>query len=606
MFDTVNIQVMTKKSLAGLLVLFFISMTVRSQIKVGFEISFKEPQAHYVEVQMNISGMDKEYVDVKMPVWTPGSYLVREFAKNVEGFSSNAAGKALRFEKVRKNAWRVFHGGAKDLKINYRVYANEISVRTSFVTDEHAFLSSTGIFMYPDGMLNLPSVVKVVPFKGWSKVSTGLEPVANAPFTYTAGNFDILFDSPIEVGNQDIFEFTASGVKHEVAMFGGGNYDKERLKVDMAKIVEQGTAMYGENPNKHYTFIVHNFEAGGGGLEHLNSTVLGATRTAYTSETGYKGFLNLVAHEYYHLWNVKRLRPAALGPFDYDNENYTTSLWLAEGFTSYYENKLMYRSGFFTLAETAQNLATAIAGVVNTPGSKVQSASEASFDAWIKAYRPNENSNNATISYYSKGEVIGLLMDLEIANATKGAKNLDDVMKAMYNEYYKKLDRGYTDAEFKSMLEKISGISFTSFWEKYINGTAPIEYEKYFGYAGIMIKNENAGSRTPYLGVASKRIEGGVIISAVSRGSAAWDDGLNVNDEVISVDGIPVEVALERMPVIASKNVGDEVTIMIRRDGIIKDIKVKLKASPNVKLTTEVNEKASTAQLKVRAGWLKS
>lgn len=580
-------------------------MTVKSQIKVGFEISFKEPQAHYVEVEMNISGLSRDYVDVKMPVWTPGSYLVREFAKNIEGFTASAGGKAVKFEKIRKNAWRIYHGKAKDIKLNYRVYANEISVRTSFVTDEHAFLSSTGIFMYPDGMLNLPSKVKINPFKGWTKVSTGLEPVANQPFSYTAQNFDILFDSPIEVGNQDVFEFTASGVKHEVAMFGGGNYDKEKLKVDMAKIVEQGTAIYGENPNKHYTFIVHNFEAGGGGLEHLNSTVLGATRTAYTSEAGYKGFLNLVAHEYYHLWNVKRLRPAALGPFDYDNENYTTSLWVAEGFTSYYENKLMFRAGFFNLEETAQTLATAIAGVVNTPGSRVQSAAEASYDAWIKAYRPNENSNNSTISYYSKGEVIGLLMDLEIAHATKGGKNLDDVMKAMYTEYYKKLGRGYTDAEFKAMVEKISGISFNPFWEKYVNGTGPIEYAKYFGYAGILVKDENADKKVPYLGVASKKIEGDIIVSAVSRNSAAWEGGLNVNDEVISVDGIPVEAAIERMPAIAGKNIGDEVTIMIRRDGIVKDIKIKLNAATSVKLVTQLDEKASAAQLKIRAGWLR-
>ena len=595
---------MTTKSVAGLLVLLALSMTVKSQIKIGFEVSFKEPQAHYVEVEMNISGLEKEYVDVKMPVWTPGSYLVREFAKNVEGFTANAAGKPVKVEKVRKNAWRIYHGKTKDVKINYRVYANEVSVRTSFVTDEHAFLSCTGIFMYPDGMLNLPSTVSIVPFKGWTKVSTGLEKIANKPFTFTAQNFDILFDSPIEVGNQDIFEFTASGVKHEVAMFGGGNYDKEKLKVDMAKIVEESTAIYGENPNKHYTFIVHNFEAGGGGLEHLNSTVLGATRNAYTSEAGYKGFLNLVAHEYYHLWNVKRLRPIALGPFDYDNENYTTSLWLAEGFTSYYENKLMYRAGFFTLEETAQTLASALAGVVNTPGSRVQSAAEASYDAWIKAYRPNENSNNSTISYYSKGEVIGLLMDLEITNATKGEKNLDDVMKAMYDEYYKKLGRGYTDAEFKNMVEKISGISFSAFWDKYVNGTGPIEYKKYFGYAGILIQDVNADKKIPYLGVASKRIEGGIVISAVSRNSAAWDGGLNVNDEVISVDGVPVEVSIERMPAIASKNIGDEVTIMIRRDGVVKDVKIKLKASQSVRLITQLDEKATAAQLKVRKGWL--
>lgn len=592
-----------KKSIAGLVILLSVGMTARSQVKVGFEVSFKEPQAHYVEMEMTISGLAKDYVDVKMPVWAPGSYLVREFAKSVEDFSATAGGKPVKFEKVKKNAWRVYSAKSNAIKIKYRVYGFEVSVRTPFIDESHAFLSSTGIFMYPDGLLKLPSTVKVIPFKGWNKVSTGLEPVAGQPFTYTASDFDVLFDSPIEVGNQDVFDFMASGVKHEVAMYGGGNYDKERLKVDMAKVIEQATAIYGENPNKHYTFIVHNFERGGGGLEHLNSTVLGASRNAYNTPEGYLGFLNLVAHEYFHLWNVKRMRPIALGPFDYDNENYTTNLWVAEGFTSYYENKLVLRAGFVDPKTFVDGLVTAVSNVSNTPGAKVQSAAESSYDAWIKGYRPNENSNNTGVSYYSKGEVVGLLMDLEIAQATKGTKSLDDVMKAMYLQG-KALKRGYTDAEFKAMVEKISGKSFTDFWAKYVNGTHPVEFDKYFGYAGISIKNQNEGNSIPYIGVASKKTEGRIIISAVSRNSAAWVDGLNVNDEVISVDGVGVEAALERMPVITSKKPGDVITVKVKRDGIEKDIKITLKASPNMKLVAEIQSNAPESQVLVRKGWM--
>ncbi|MET3114477.1 putative metalloprotease with PDZ domain [Pedobacter sp. CG_S7] len=591
-----------KKSLAGLVVLLTLSMTVKSQVKIGFEISFIEPQAHYAEIEMNIGGLNKDYVDLKMPVWAPGSYLVREFAKSVEGFSAQVAGKSVKTEKIDKNTWRVYHAKADAVKINYRVYAFEVSVRTSFIDDAHAFLSSTGIFMYPDGMLKTASTVKVIPYKGWTKVSTGLEPVAGQQFTYHAADFDILFDSPIEVGNQDVFEFTAAGVKHEVAMFGGGSYDKERLKVDMAKVVAASTAIYGENPNKHYTFIVHNFSRGGGGLEHLNSTVLGASRDQYTSEKGYYGFLGLVAHEYYHLWNIKRLRPVALGPFDYNKENYTTNLWIAEGFTAYYENKIMLRAGFSSPEKIATDLATAVSNAENTPGAKIQSAAEASFDAWIKYYRPNENSNNTTVSYYSKGEVIGLLMDVAIAHATKGTKSLDDVMKAMYLQG-KTLKRGYTDAEFKTMVEKISGVSFTDFYAKYVNGTHAIEYDKYFGYAGIKIKNENEGKQIPYIGVASKIIEGGVFISSVSRNSAAWVGGLNVNDQVIGVDGNPVEAVIERMPTITDKKVGDVVKLDIVRDGLKKTISITLKASPNLKLVAVLDDQATAAQLLVRKQW---
>lgn len=604
-----------KKSILSLVVLLTSIMAAKAQVKIGFEVSFKEPQAHYAEVQMNISGLAKEYVDVKMPVWTPGSYLIREFEKSVEGFTASASGKVLKVQKVRKNIWRVFSARANDIKINYRVYAFEISVRTAFIDESHAFLSPTGIFMYPEGMIKSSSTVKIIPFNTWSKVSTGLPPVAGQTFTYKASDFDILFDSPIEVGNQDVFEFTASGVRHEVAMYGGGNYDKEKLKVDMAKIVEQETAVYGENPNKYYLFIVHNFARGGGGLEHLNSTTLGASRDAYKTEKGYKGFLSLVAHEYHHLWNVKRLRPVALGPFDYDNENYTTNLWVAEGFTSYYENKYILRAGFDDANGFVNGLAGGIATVLNTPGAKVQSASASSYDAWIIGYRPNENSKNVAISYYNKGEVIGILMDLEIINATKGAKSLDDVMKAMYLQC-KTLKRGYTDSEFKAMVEKISGISFTNFWAKYVNGVDDAEYVKYFGYAGVNVSTENATPDKPVTGASAQLTNDGLAVTSTTRASAAWDAGLNVNDVIVQIDGVTIDeaistlklrapqVSLESLPVIAKKQIGDVLRLKVKRDGIEKEISLTLKANPSVRLKATIDESASPAQKVVLAKWL--
>jgi len=603
------------KSIFGLAILLTITMAAQAQVKIGFEISFKEPQAHYAEVEMNIAGIAaKNYVDVKMPVWTPGSYLVREFAKSVEGFGATVAGKSVKTEKVSKNTWRVYTAKAAAVKINYRVYAFEVSVRTSFIDESHAFLSSTSIFMYPDGMLNTPSTVKIIPYRGWNKVSTGLAPVAGKAFTYTASDFDILFDSPIEVGTQDVFEFMAAGVKHEVAMYGGGNYDKEKLKVDMAKIVAQATAVYGENPNQHYTFIVHNRAQSGGGLEHLNSTVLGASRTAYTDTAGYNRFLGLVAHEYNHLWNVKRLRPIALGPFDYENENYTTNLWIAEGFTSYYQNKYMYRAGFINQADFISANTSSIGTVMNTPGSKINSAAASSFDAWINpAYRPSENSKNTFISYYTKGGVVGLLMDLEIANATKGAKSLDDVMKAMYWQC-KTLKRGYTDAEFKAMVEKISGINFTSFWDKYVTGTVDVEYAKYFGYAGIQVTAENATPNKPSTG-AGLTINEGLMVATVTRNSAAWEEGLNVNDEIISIDGVGARAAmqgvklpnpalsLDILPLVKAKAIGDKLVLKIKRDGLDKEITLTLKENPNIRLKAVVDGNATPAQLAVRKRW---
>ncbi len=606
----------TKTSILGLIVILTLSMATQAQVKIGFEVSFKEPQAHYAEVEMQIAGIaTKNYIDVKMPVWTPGSYLVREFAKNVEGFGATVGSKPVKSEKVSKNTWRVYTEKAAAVKINYRVYAFEISVRTPFVDASHAFLSSAAIFMYPAGMLKAPSTVKIIPHANWNKVSTGLPPVPGKEFTYVASDFDILFDSPLEVGTQDVFEFTAAGVKHEVAMYGGGNYDKEKLKVDMAKIVDQATAVYGENPNKHYTFIVHNRLLGGGGLEHLNSTVLGATRDAYTDAAGYNRFLGLVAHEYNHLWNVKRLRPIALGPFDYENENYTTNLWIAEGFTTYYQPKYMLRAGFSDLAGfLAANMGN-IGTVMNTPGAKINSAAASSFDAWINpAYRPSENSKNTFISYYTKGAVVGVLMDLEIANATKGAKSLDDVMKAMYLQC-KALKRGYTDAEFKAMVEKVSGISFTNFWNKYVTGTADIEYAKYFAYAGIDVTSENATPNKPSAG-AGLMVNAGLFVSTVTRGSTAWEEGLNVGDEILSIDGMGLQtvmrdvklpnpaLTLDIIPIVNNKQIGEKLVLKIKRDGIEKEITLTLKENPTIRLKTVVNENATPLQLAVRKRWI--
>lgn len=581
-----------------------------AQEKITFAVSFSEPHAHYADVEMEISGIKEGHIDLKMPVWTPGSYLIREFAKNVEGFKAlNSSGSALNVEKVNKNTWRVYTQKSGRIKVNYRVYSFEISVRTSFVDASHAFLSPTGIFLYPEGQIKKPSTITINPYKTWTKISTGLEKVAGKVNTYVAPDFDILYDSPIEVGNQDIFEFDASGVKHEVAMYGGGNYNKDVLKRDMAKIVEEQTAVFGINPNKRYVFIVHNFNSGSGGLEHLNSTVLGATRNAYNTEQGLLRFLSLVSHEYFHLWNVKRLRPIALGPFNYDVENYTSNLWIAEGFTAYYQDIFTKRAGLISPEKYLLSLASSISSVENQPGNRIQPLSEASFDAWIKHYRPNENSANSTISYYSKGALVAMIMDLEIINSTQANKGLDEVMKAMYDEYYAKQGRGYTDAEFKAMAEKIAGSSFDDTYADYINGLKTIDYNKYLGYAGLSIVDEAAAGNDPYLGVTSTLKDGKIIITGVSRGSAAWAGGLNVNDEIFAIDDYRInnvpDPRLEVDKFIAGKRVGDKIKVLVNRDGLLRNLDLSLTRSPNLKFGISAVDNPTAAQLAVRKRWLK-
>lgn len=572
-----------------------------TQVNISYTVTFPEAQAHYADVEMNISGLHQKVLDLKMPVWTPGSYLVREFSKNVESFTAEANGEQLDVRKIRKNIWHIPVGNISNIKIRYKVYAFELSVRTSLIDVSHAFLSTTGIFVYPDGMLHHPSVIHIIPYKGWTKVSTSLESVGNDPFTLHAPNYDILFDSPIEVGNQDVFGFDVDGVKYEVAMCGGGNYDKAKLSRDMPQIIRQEAAIYYENPNKHYVFIVHNTSKGGGGLEHLSSTVLGASRDNYANERGYQNFLSLVAHEHFHLWNVKRLRPLVLGPFDYDNENYTTDLWIAEGFTAYYQDIIIRRTNLYPADNYIGIIANNITNLENQPGAKIETLADASFDAWIKLYRPNENTANSTISYYTKGSLVALMLDLEIINNSQGKFSLDDVMRYMYDTYYKTKKRGYTDEEFKRGLEKFAGENLDEFYKKYINGLDAMDFNKYLGYAGYELVNEFSSNNDPALGVISKNENGKIIVTGVVRGTAAWINGINVNDEITAIDGNKVT---DMNAVLDGKKPGDKISVSVLRDGLPLIIPVTLFKKTLVKYHIDSVAQPTDRQMLVRKKWL--
>lgn len=556
---------------------------------ISYEVSMPEPHTHYFNVKMDVVDYQKEYFDVQMPVWSPGSYLVREFAKGVEGLVATANNKPLKAEKINKNTWRIYAKESKNVVINYKVYAFELSVRTSFVDASHAYFNGTSMFMFIDELRNTPHNLTIIPFKDWKKVSTSLLKTSKEGFQYQAPDYDILVDSPVEIGNQETFDFTSAGVIHHVAMYGKGNYDIEKLKVDMAKITQACTDVFGENPNKEYTFIIHNLTHGSGGLEHLSSTTLEVNRWTYEG-SAYKGFLSLVAHEYFHLWNVKRVRPIELGPFDYNNENYTSLLWVMEGFTSYYDELLLYRAGIYDEETIIRKFRGSINNIENQPGNKVQPVAHSSFDAWIKAYRPNENSYNTTISYYSKGSVVANMLDLMIINNTKGEKNLDNVMQYLYNEFYKKQDRGFTPAEMKTTLEKVSGLKMDDFFAKYINGTETFDYNTLFGYAGLTV--ETVVNKDPSLGISEANNK----IRRVYRGSSAYTGGLNVNDELLAIDGFRIDGNIKDF--IDAKKVGDEISLLISRDNIIQTIKFPLleKGSTNYFIINDSENKNSVHQ----------
>ncbi|MBL4623642.1 MAG: M61 family metallopeptidase [Flavobacteriales bacterium] len=566
--------------------------------KINYKLSMPEPHTHYFHVEIEIDGLKDDSIDVKMPVWAPGSYLVREFSKSVENFTADKGS----FSLINKNTWRVYLKD-KSCTISYDVYAFEMSVRTSFLDANHGYINGTSMFMYLNGKKELPSTLVITPPANWKKVSTSLERTSDKSFSYKAPNYDILVDSPIEIGNQQEFEFEASGVKHKVAMYGEGNFDIALLKTDMAKIVESCTDVVGENPNKEYTFIIHNLTNGSGGLEHLSSTTLQVNRWGYETGRKYEEFLSLVAHEYFHLWNVKRIRPITLGPFDYDSENYTNLLWLCEGFTSYYDELLLKRAGYYDADKYLHKLSNTISRVENQPGNKLQPVTEASFHAWIKAYRPTENSRNTTISYYPKGALLANALDLIILENTNAEKNLDDVLKLLWKDYYKKLNRGFTDKEFQTAVEQVARKKLNDFFKNTVAGTQTIDYKTYFNYAGCEIIDKNEGSENVKLGASTSSKNGRLMVTRVYRETAAYVYGLNVNDEIVAIDGYRV-ADNDLNTLIKSYKAGDIITITISRDGIMKDIKVTLKNDTNVNYEIVQIKNPSEKQQRVYKKWL--
>lgn len=571
---------------------------------VNYILKFEAPQTHYTEVEMHVSNWNAGQLTLKLPVWTPGSYLVREFSRHVESFEAkDKSGKKLEVTRTSKNAWTINTQNVKDIIVNYKVYAFELSVRTSFIDAEHAYLNGTSIFMYADELMKEECIVEVRPWKDWKIISVALDRVKDSdPWKVKAPDYDVLVDSPFEIGNHKLLTYTVAGIPHEIAMFGEANYDPVKIVNDFKKISEECLRIFGEHPCKRYLFIVHNLPSGGGGLEHLNSTTLQMSRWNYTSSSSYNGFLSLVAHEYFHLWNVKRLRPAPLGPFNYDAENYTSLLYFAEGFTAYYDDLITRRCGYYSADEYLDILSGSFSYTDNIPGGRVLSVADAGFDAWIKFYRPHENSSNSAVSYYTKGSVIAALVDFIILESSNGSKNIDDLMRYMYSEYYKKQNRGFTDREFIDAVNHVSGKNNDAFFQKYVYGTEKIPFPEFVIKTGLRITDLNEKNNSPSTGITTSFSSGKLIVTGVERNSPAWNAGINVNDELLAVDDLRLADDMNRF--LNMKKVGDAVKFTVTRAGFIKTIPLTLQRSPSVKYKLEPDPSASEDAKKRLEIWL--
>jgi predicted metalloprotease with PDZ domain len=585
-----------------------------------YTLSFPRPHTHLYEVAFAIGNVTTPQIDLVMPTWTPGSYLQREFARNVQEFAAHdGSGRPLKWEKADKATWRVDTGGSagapRTVSVTYRVYANELSVRTSHLDATHAYFNGASVFMFVRGATGQPLKLKINAPAGW-RVTTPLALAPDPDGFYAAPNYDILVDSPTEVGTHRLLEFDVRGKRHRIAIWGEGNYDEARLKEDFAKVVEQGALIFGGLPYEHYTFIAHVQPGIGGGLEHLNSTTLHTRPDAFRPRKNYVGFLGLVSHEYFHLWNVKRIRPESLGPFDYEHENYTRALWVSEGVTDYYKGQLLRRAGLMTPAKYLAGVASEVSQYEQTPGRKIMSAEESSFNAWIKGYRPDENTPNSAIDYYNKGNLLGWLLDFEIRARTGGKKTLDDVMRYLYENYAMR-GVGFPESELKGAFEKVAGSDLTDFFARYVSGMADIDFDRYLRMAGLQLHRRyrrsplfEAGQKDQqaprgYLGVRTRANGDRVFVSGVLEGTPGYDAGVNTEDELVAIDGQRVDAANvnDRMDLLRP---GQRVAVTVFRRGRIMTLEMKAGQKPFDRYVISAVKEPTAAQRAFYRAWLRA
>jgi predicted metalloprotease with PDZ domain len=558
-----------------------VRMPGRSVDPIRYTLSFPAPHTHYVEVAALIPTGGHATVDLTMAVWSPGSYLVREYERHVENVAVKTGdGTTLGIEKTRKNVWRVSAGKAPAFTLTYRVYSREMGVRSNWVESAFAMLNGAPTFItLADMSVARPHEVTIALPAMWKRSMTGLQ--ETGPNTYLAPDFDTLIDSPIVIGNPDVHEFTVDGKKHYLVNTPASpTFDGARAAKDLERLVQEQRRMWRSLPYDKYLFLNMITESGGG-LEHKNSTLLMTNRWTTRTRKAYVAWLELCSHEYFHLWNVKRLRPIELGPFDYQNEVYTRSLWISEGFTDYYGEVLVHRAGLSTRAEYLEGLSNAIEALQTTPGRHVQSAEMASFDAWIRQYRPDENSPNVSISYYTKGAVIAFLLDGRIRKATNGAKNLDDVMRAAYAKYSGA--RGFTPDDFRQVAEQVSGLDLRQFWDTAVEGNGELDYSEALDAFGLRFKAVEAPTPDKpvktWLGATTRNDGGRLVVSQVRRGTAAHEAGLNVDDEILAIDDYRVRAdRLENR--LEQYRPGDRVTLVVARREQLMRFDLTLAAEP--------------------------
>ena len=596
--------------------------------RTSYRLAFPEPHTHLIEVEArfegaNVHGSD---LDLHMAAWTPGSYLVRDYARHVQDVAAfDETGRVLTVDKQDKARWRVHLGGGRDLLVRYRVYAWELTVRTSHVDDTHAFVNGAPTYLWLRERAGEPAEVRVQAPAGW-RVVTGLAP-GPSDGSFVATGLDELIDSPLHASPAPVHELVAAGKPTQLVLWGrpelaaspgpqSGPASVETLLADVRTIIEHYARLFGDAagpavPYERYAFQLMLAPGAYGGLEHRASTALLSSPFAFSTRKKYEELLELVSHEYFHLWNVKRIRPRALGPFDYTRENYTRALWVMEGVTSYYDRHTLRRTGLQPAKRYLEKLAQEWGKLVATPGRFKQSLEESSFDAWVKLYRPDENSVNSTVSYYLKGGIVTLCLDLEIRRRSNGQRSMDDVLRRLWREYGQK-DVGFDEATFRVEVERAVDLDLGEFWARFVSGREDPDLAGALASAGLELKaswekpaGENGSSSAPaWLGVNLKNEGGRAAVTSTLSGSPAEAAGLYAGDEIVALDGWKVggESALgERL---AARKPGDAVRLTLFRRDELRELSVTLGEAPRDKFEIVAKKDAGVAERALHEAWL--
>ena len=577
------------------------SKSTKQQASLSYQVGMSQPASHLFEITLQVSNWRSPTLDLKMPVWTPGSYLVREYARHVQDFSADDGRDKLVSRKLGKNHWQVDTEGVSVVKVSYQVYANDLTVRTNHLDDTHGYFNGAALFFFVPGLEQEAIAVKIIPPQSDWQVATTLPKVEGEDNTFVAKDFDTLVDTPFEIGIHSVHDFTVLGKPHSLVTWGEGNAKAEQIIADTTKIIEVEAKMFGGLPYEQYLFLLHLSGSGYGGLEHKDCCTLNYPRFAFRDRKKYERFMQLVAHEFFHLWNVKRIRPKVIEKFDYERESYTTSLWFCEGTTSYYDILIPLRAGIYDRKTCLKNMSEDLNKYLNTPGRKVQPLGESSYDAWIKLYRRDEYSDNNQMSYYLKGQFVSLLLDLRIRAKHQNQRSLDDVMSLMWSRFGEQ-EIGFSETQLRDTISEVAEENLDDFFTRYIETTEELPFDDYLDPFGLYLKTATE-SDIPYLGIKVQSENNREVIKFVATHSPAALGGIDAKDELLAIDGIKANAKTldERLK---NYQAGDTIEITVFHQDRLKTVTVTLAESQSNQYKLAIKKDLSDRQQKNLEGWL--